>query len=56
MFGGLALPFTVTEMITGAWELVTLVGPYLAIGIAFMLAPKFIAFIKGIFAGRGSRA
>lgn len=52
MFSGLALPFEPMELVTMAWDLVTLFGPYVIIGIGLALTPKFISIIKGIFASR----
>lgn len=49
MFTGVTLPFEVAEIITGAFELLKLFGPYIAIGLAIMLMPRFVAILKGIF-------
>lgn len=48
MFSGVALPFTVTEMIEGAFDLMKLFGPYIIVGLAIMLMPRFVSILKSI--------
>lgn len=54
MFSGVTLPFTASEIISGAFELMTLFGPYIIIGLAIMLMPRFVTILKGIF-GKGGK-
>lgn len=53
MFDGLSLPITVTEVISAGGELVAYVGGFVAVGLAFMFAPKLISLIRTAFATRG---
>lgn len=54
MFSGVTLPFTAGEVIEGAFELMKLFGPYIIIGLAIMLMPRFVTILKGIF-GKGGK-
>lgn len=54
MFTGVDLPFTVTELISGTFDLMKLFGPYIIVGLAIMMMPKFVNIFKGIV-GRSSR-
>lgn len=55
MFTGITLPFTASEMVSGAFELIGLLGPYIIIALAIMLAPRIISIIKGAIGRGGSR-
>lgn len=48
MFSGVALPFTVVELIEGAFDLMKLFGPYIIVGLAILMMPKFVNILKGI--------
>lgn len=53
MFEDLTLPITVTEVIAAGGELVAYVGGFVAVGLAFMFAPRLISLIRTAFATRG---
>lgn len=55
MFTGVTLPFTLTELITTAFELMTLFGPYILLGLGLILMPRFVAIFKGLYRG-GNRS
>ena len=54
MFTGITLPFTAAEMLSAAFEFVTLLGPFVLVGLAIMLTPRIVSVIKGIM-GKGGR-
>lgn len=53
MFAGVTIPFTAAEMLTAAFEFITLLGPYILVGLAIMLTPQIVAIIKGVMGRRG---
>lgn len=56
MFTGVTLPFSVADLVSAAMDLLTLVGPFVLIGLAFMLAPKFFRLVRAAFGGSGRNA
>jgi hypothetical protein len=45
---GLALPFTVSDLIGSVSSLLQWVGPFVLLALAIGFAPKIVAFIKSI--------
>lgn len=56
MFEGVTLPFTTGEIVTGAMDLIKVLGPVVAIALALVLAPRLIKIIKGALGGGGRTA
>jgi len=48
-FSGVALPFSVTDLISSGSQLLAWVAGFVLLGLAFALAPKFISLIVGAF-------
>lgn len=53
-FSGVTLPFSVGDMLAVAMDLVTLVGPFVLLGLAFLFAPKVWGLIFNA-SSRGSK-
>lgn len=54
MFDGVTLPFSASELLTGTFEFITILGPLIILGIAVMFTPRIVAVIKNaIGSGRG---
>lgn len=53
---GVSLPFTVTDLVSAAMSLLTIVGPFVLLAIAFMVAPKFWNMVKSAIGNRGRQA
>ena len=51
-FTGVTLPFGIPELLQSANGLLTLLGPFVLLGIAVVFAPKLIGLIKGAMANR----
>jgi len=43
---GISLPFNAGDLLTSGVQLLTVVGPFVLLGLAFVFAPKIIHFIK----------
>lgn len=54
-FTGITLPFSVTDLITSGNGLLTLVGAFVLLGLAFVFVPKLITLIRQSFSKSGSR-
>ncbi|MBH0176211.1 hypothetical protein IHV09_21890 [Fictibacillus sp. 23RED33] len=53
-FTGITLPFTVNDLVGSGNALLTIVGTFVLLGLAFTLVPKLITLIRGsISAARG---
>lgn len=50
-FTGITLPFSVTDLAGSGNALLTLVGPFVLLGMAFVFVPKIIRVIRGAFGG-----
>lgn len=48
-FAGIALPFTAADLLTGGVGLLTVVGTFVLLGLAFAVAPKLISLIVTAF-------
>lgn len=48
-FTGVELPFSVTDLLSSGSALLAWVAGFVLLGLAFALAPKFIALIVGAF-------
>lgn len=46
-FSGISLPFTAADLLTSATGLLTVVGPFVLLGLAFVVAPYLINLVKG---------
>lgn len=55
-FSGNSLPFAVGDIVDTAWSLIQLLGPFLALGLALVLAPRLVSFIKSIMSKNGKSA
>jgi len=49
-FSGITLPFNVTDLVESGGALLGLVGGFVLLGLAFMLAPRLISLIRQAFA------
>jgi hypothetical protein len=54
-FGGITLPFSVSDLVTSGNSLLGLVGAFVLLGLAFAFAPKIIQLIRQAF-GKGGKA
>lgn len=45
-FSGILLPFSAGDLLTSAVELLGVVGPFVLLGLAFVVAPYIITLIK----------
>lgn len=52
-FEGVKLPFSVSDLVSSGSALLGLVGTFVLLGLAFMLAPKLIRLIRQAFASNG---
>jgi len=50
-FSGVSFGISVNDLISSATSLISVFGPYIALGIALLLAPRFIAMLKQQFRG-----
>lgn len=48
-FTGITLPFTAGDTLSGGASLLTVVGPFVLLGLAFLVVPKIIKIIVGAF-------
>jgi len=48
-FSGVSFGISVNDLISSATSLIGVFGPYIALGIALLLAPRFIELLKGLF-------
>lgn len=55
MFDGLTMPFTVAEVMDGAFSLLKVIGPFIAITIALSFVPRIVSVLRGAAAGGGRR-
>lgn len=46
-FSGITLPFSPADMLSAAVDLLGVVGPFLLIGLAFVVVPYFYTIIRG---------
>lgn len=54
-FTGVDLPFTVPDLIGSGNALLQYVGPFILLGLAFVLVPKLIALFRNAFSAAKNR-
>jgi len=45
-FSGVTIPFTAGEILTAAVQLMTVLGPFVLLGLAIFFTPKLIQLVK----------
>lgn len=55
-FSGITLPFTAGQLLTAATELLGVVGPFVLLGLAFVIAPYIISLIRAAARKHNSRS
>lgn len=54
--GGVAFPLSVNDVVSGGMELIALVGGFIILALAFIFAPRLIAFIKKSLRARNEKS
>ncbi|GAE32868.1 hypothetical protein [Halalkalibacter hemicellulosilyticus] len=54
-FSGVSLPFSPTDVLMGAVELLSSLGGFAYLGLAFIVAPWFISLIRNFMKKREGR-
>jgi len=54
-FTGVTLPFSVSDLLGTAMDLLGLLGPFVLLGLAVMFTPKLIGVIRNAAASRGTK-
>jgi len=52
-FGGITLPFAVNDLLSAGVGLLTIVGPFVLLALAFPLVTRLVRAIKGSFGNSG---
>ena len=54
-FSSVTLPFSVADLLSTGMELLTVLGPFVLLGLAIMFVPKLIGLIRNAASSRGTR-
>lgn len=49
IIGSASLPFSLKDVVSGAMELIKIVGPFIVLAFVLLLAPRIVDFVKRIF-------